>query len=256
MQVFFHGDIIPFFAYHKFNGFDKNADSTGLIVLRIYICFRASICLATIGVCVFCAATSVAALFDFCERKDKEFCMGLLEKVVLTAGAVAVAGGAAAALLKSSDKKLHELDVDWKETEHSYICEREKLAIKAARGDKRAARKLSELDLSHEIEKMEYEEQRRRLVEKINKKSKSKSGKEKVEVKELVEESPEAKITEKTRERASCHFCGKIIAAETKFCSHCGNRIAEDDEVLYCSNCGSEVDDETVFCSSCGHKVR
>ena len=59
------GILYLFSAYYKSNEFDKNADSTGLIVWRIYICFHASICLATIGVCVFCAVTSVAALFDF-----------------------------------------------------------------------------------------------------------------------------------------------------------------------------------------------
>ena len=58
------GILYLFLAYNTCDGFDKNADSTNVLYAN-YICFHASICLATIGVCVFCATTSVAALFDF-----------------------------------------------------------------------------------------------------------------------------------------------------------------------------------------------
>ena len=48
--------------------FDKNANSIGINTAMLVIL----ISLATIGVCVFCAVTSVAALFIFIDRKDEQ----------------------------------------------------------------------------------------------------------------------------------------------------------------------------------------
>ena len=54
---------MPFFGYALIIEFDKNAnsiyESVGYALLHI------KVCLATIGVCVFCALASVGALFCF-----------------------------------------------------------------------------------------------------------------------------------------------------------------------------------------------
>ena len=52
----------PFFSRYEF---DKNADSINVNAAMLVIL----ISLATIGVCVFCAVTSVAALFIFRGKK-------------------------------------------------------------------------------------------------------------------------------------------------------------------------------------------
>ena len=53
------GVVYPFYVH---NGIDKNANSVSVGFMGIPFC---RVGLATIGVCVFCAATSVAALFIF-----------------------------------------------------------------------------------------------------------------------------------------------------------------------------------------------
>ena len=58
-EVCFYGYTIPFFEEHSYCEFDKNANSNCMNVQTHFI--RTS--LATIGVCVFCAAASVVALF-------------------------------------------------------------------------------------------------------------------------------------------------------------------------------------------------
>ena len=51
--------MYPFGAFHR--EFDKNANSIDVKAEMFFVLFS----LATIGVCVFCAVTSVAALFIF-----------------------------------------------------------------------------------------------------------------------------------------------------------------------------------------------
>ena len=63
----FIGIIILFFVHNNFIEFDKNANSIYVIVVTL---ISHKVSLATIGVCVFCAVTSVAALFIFIDRKD------------------------------------------------------------------------------------------------------------------------------------------------------------------------------------------
>ena len=65
-RIIFYRDIIPF-SQLQFE-FDKNANSDSVVVKIIL--FR-RVGLATIGVCVFCAVTSVAALFIFVDRKEE-----------------------------------------------------------------------------------------------------------------------------------------------------------------------------------------
>ena len=62
-RVIFHRGTIPF-SQLQFE-FDKNANSDSVVVKIIL--FR-RVGLATIGVCVFCAAASVAALFILQEK--------------------------------------------------------------------------------------------------------------------------------------------------------------------------------------------
>ena len=64
-RIIFHRDTIPF-SQLQFE-FDKNANSDSVVVKIIL--FR-RVGLATIGVCVFCATTSVVALFIFIDRKE------------------------------------------------------------------------------------------------------------------------------------------------------------------------------------------
>ena len=59
-RIIFYRDVIPFSQLQFV--FDKNANSDSVVVKIIL--FR-RVGLATIGVCVFCAVTSVAALFLF-----------------------------------------------------------------------------------------------------------------------------------------------------------------------------------------------
>ena len=66
-RMIFHRDSIPF-SQLQFE-FDKNVNSDSVVVKIIL--FR-RVGLATIGVCVFCATTSVAALFIFMNRKDEK----------------------------------------------------------------------------------------------------------------------------------------------------------------------------------------
>ena len=55
---------MPFFAVYNSGEFDKNANSFWIIDTLFGYAFP-EICLATIGVCVFCALASVGALFIF-----------------------------------------------------------------------------------------------------------------------------------------------------------------------------------------------
>jgi serine protease Do len=49
-----------------------------------------------------------------------------------------------------------------------------------------------------------------------------------------------------------CKSCGKPIAADAKFCSHCGQ--VNEDQPAACPNCGKQVEPGAAFCSSCGAK--
>ena len=60
-------DIIPFLP--SCCEFVKNADSTNRKAEMFFVLLFS---LATIGVCVFCAVTSVAALFIFSNRKEEQ----------------------------------------------------------------------------------------------------------------------------------------------------------------------------------------
>ena len=70
-DVSYKGVVYPFGAFHR--EFDKNANSIDVKAEMFFVLFS----LATIGVCVFCAVTSVAALFilwrkeNLCLQKDK-----------------------------------------------------------------------------------------------------------------------------------------------------------------------------------------
>ena len=58
-----------FFTIYNCLEFDKNANSGDCRLCAFLRPISHSVSLATIGVCVFCAVTSVAALFYFTEEK-------------------------------------------------------------------------------------------------------------------------------------------------------------------------------------------
>jgi ribosomal protein L32 len=50
----------------------------------------------------------------------------------------------------------------------------------------------------------------------------------------------------------SCTKCGNQIPAGSKFCAHCGEKVAE---TAFCSSCGEKLLPNAKFCSKCGTKV-
>lgn len=49
---------------------------------------------------------------------------------------------------------------------------------------------------------------------------------------------------------AICPKCKAQIPSGSKFCNHCGEKLANN-----CPNCGAEVTSDSVFCAECGHKL-
>ncbi|NLP17264.1 MAG: SPFH domain-containing protein [Clostridiales bacterium] len=48
-----------------------------------------------------------------------------------------------------------------------------------------------------------------------------------------------------------CNTCRKYVRAGSKFCSHCGSKLAQ----LLCPKCSSPYDEGSKFCSECGHSL-
>lgn len=192
--------------------------------------------------------------------------MGLIGKVIGAAVVTVAAGAAVAAdLLKSKDKKLLELDLEFKEYEHRYELERERLLEKIGRGDRRAEKRLRELDHRYELHRIEYESERKKLLP-------QKSSRANIDVSEhsnrdkiLADSAGEHEIhidtheevkdaTEEEIKNVTCPLCNKSISQEAKFCSYCGYEI-KTEAVTYCSHCGARLEPDSMFCSMCGHTV-
>jgi len=73
-KVFFFKEntILFILKSYVYAVFDKNANSTCAYDIKEAIPYSGSICLATIGVCVFCALAPVSALFDLQEKQTKK----------------------------------------------------------------------------------------------------------------------------------------------------------------------------------------
>ena len=65
----FYGDNYTLFCHNYVAEFVKNANSIYVIVVTP---FSRKVSLATIGVCVFCAVASVAALFVFGRSNERK----------------------------------------------------------------------------------------------------------------------------------------------------------------------------------------
>lgn len=54
-----------------------------------------------------------------------------------------------------------------------------------------------------------------------------------------------------------CPNCKNYIPNGSKFCNHCGERMVEDNGVIYCSNpkCGKEIPSDSKFCPFCGNSL-
>ena len=53
-----------------------------------------------------------------------------------------------------------------------------------------------------------------------------------------------------------CPFCGKKNYIDMKFCSNCGKKFEEEEEVveetMFCPNCGTKNKVGERYCSECG----
>ncbi len=66
--------------------------------------------------------------------------------------------------------------------------------------------------------------------------------------KEVVEETKE--------ENAVCPKCGAEVVSDNKFCTACGEKLVEDEEVKFtCPKCTAELVAGNKFCTVCGEKI-
>ncbi|CAK8716627.1 MAG: Membrane protease subunit, stomatin/prohibitin family, contains C-terminal Zn-ribbon domain [Candidatus Electronema aureum] len=55
--------------------------------------------------------------------------------------------------------------------------------------------------------------------------------------------------------KTQCSACGKAVAAESRFCPHCGHATDEKPATVICSACNSENLSGAKFCHGCGLKL-
>lgn len=61
-------------------------------------------------------------------------------------------------------------------------------------------------------------------------------------------------ISEITKDREFCKYCGNEIISGNTYCSLCG-RSTIDEKIMHCPKCGLVLDDKQKFCSKCGAKI-
>lgn len=66
--------------------------------------------------------------------------------------------------------------------------------------------------------------------------------------------APNADVPPSVPEDAECPNCHTKLAANTKFCPECGNKI-EVKKSAFCTECGAPINPGSKFCSSCGAKI-
>ncbi len=197
--------------------------------------------------------------------------MGLiLSAIAAIVGSTALGLNIAVAAKESGDKKRKEkfeaLEKEWKETEKTYNIRREALVERQMRGDKKAAKQIAELDKEHALKRIEYEEERGKLVpEYVNKKIKEETAKKdpiadcsEKDCSESLPVPPTKPTPPKSHSKASkeriCEICGMKIPSDSKFCSYCGSKVTILED-KFCTNCGQKVSADSAFCHRCGHKL-
>ncbi len=51
-----------------------------------------------------------------------------------------------------------------------------------------------------------------------------------------------------------CSNCGTTYTKQVKFCTRCGNPMAEPVQKRFCPECGNELGPDDLFCGNCGHR--
>lgn len=69
-----------------------------------------------------------------------------------------------------------------------------------------------------------------------------------------VAETPVAVASAASSEEIECPNCHTKLAANTKFCPECGNKV-EAKKPAFCTECGEPINPGSKFCSSCGTKI-
>ena len=197
--------------------------------------------------------------------------MGVLGRIIGTAG-VAVGGIIAAkSLLGNREEKIGELDVEFEENKHIYEKKRKLLVQRINSGDRRAVDKLEELDHDFKIQKMEYEAERKKLMPKNSKaeedlKKMELAHKNTMEEMEAEHAMTMEKMAFQSQNRSNvisndsseagnkeCGNCHSRIPQSAKFCPECGAEITIRKK--FCTNCGAQADAESKFCIACGQKL-
>lgn len=153
-------------------------------------------------------------------------------------------------MIAKCEAELKELEVSFELDKQDYLKRKEKLMPKVQQGDKRALKKLQNLENEFKIIVIEYNGDRNAILAKqpkLEEKHKLKINEEDKEKLGLINGVTQNSI----QANIKCQNCGHEIPEGVKFCSNCG---AEIKKKYICSNCGTELSPNSNFCSSCGQK--
>lgn len=204
--------------------------------------------------------------------------MDILGKVLGATGVIVGGAIAASKLLGNNEKKLKELEIEFRETTKEYQKRKAKLQDKANKGYKSASRALQDLEDQYHLAKIDYENRKNRLLPKKSKMEIEQENKEfdqRLEIEKAkafhemdIEKTKTIYDLELERDK-TYHDMGMVkdkshhememekieLAANMGVASVIFNSKTNDDSNLKCLNCGNEIAEGAKFCGVCGKPV-